>query len=54
MCIFGGNVGRRFEEESTSPVAVVGRIPMETVIDLREDPLEEIAESNWLRLVMTG
>jgi len=44
---FGGNVGRRFEEESTNPVVVVGRIPMETVTEVREDPLEEITESNW-------
>jgi len=42
-----GNVGRRLEEESISPVAVVGRFPMETVTEVREDPLEEIAESSW-------
>ncbi|QCE04081.1 hypothetical protein DEO72_LG8g2114 [Vigna unguiculata] len=35
----------RFEEESTSLVAVVGRIPMETVTEVREDPPEEIAKS---------
>ncbi|QCD87419.1 hypothetical protein DEO72_LG3g1955 [Vigna unguiculata] len=29
-------------------MAVVGRIQMETVTELREDPLEEIAESSWL------
>jgi len=34
-----GSVGRPLEEESTSPVAVVGRIPMETVPEVREDPL---------------
>ncbi|QCD78885.1 hypothetical protein DEO72_LG1g2521 [Vigna unguiculata] len=39
--------GRRFEEESTSLVAMVGRIPMETVTKVRKDPLEEITESNW-------
>ncbi|QCD87508.1 hypothetical protein DEO72_LG3g2044 [Vigna unguiculata] len=44
----GRGVSRCVEEESTSPVAVVGRIPMETMIEVREDPLEEIAESNWL------
>jgi len=43
----GRSVGKRVEEESTSPVAVVGRIPMETVTEVREDPFEEIAESNW-------
>jgi len=44
---FGGSVGRHFEDESTSLVAVVGRILMETVIEVREDPPDEIAESNW-------
>jgi len=43
----GGSVGRRLEEESTSPIVVVGKIPMETVTEVREDPPEEIAESNW-------
>jgi len=43
----GKGVGRRVEEESNSPVTVVGRIPMETVTEVREDPPEEIAESNW-------
>jgi len=28
-------------------VAMVGRIPMETVIEVREDPPEEIVEGNW-------
>ncbi|QCD78931.1 hypothetical protein DEO72_LG1g2567 [Vigna unguiculata] len=41
------SVGRHVEEESTSPMAVVDRIPMETVTEVREDPPEEIAESNW-------
>lgn len=41
------SVGRRVEEESSSPAAVVGRIPMETVTEVREDPPEEMAESNW-------
>jgi len=44
----GRGVCRCVEEESTSPVAVVGRISMETMTEVREDPLEEIAESNWL------
>ncbi|QCD96786.1 hypothetical protein DEO72_LG6g1496 [Vigna unguiculata] len=43
----GRGVGRRVEEESTSLVAVVGRIPMETVTEVREDPPKEIVESNW-------
>ena len=41
------NVGRRPEERSVSPMAVVGRIPMETIIEVREDPPEEIAERSW-------
>jgi len=42
------SIGRHVEEESTSHAAMVGRISMETVTEVREDPLEEIAESNWL------
>ncbi|QCE04196.1 hypothetical protein DEO72_LG8g2229 [Vigna unguiculata] len=34
------NVGRRLEEGSVSPMAVVGRIPMETITEVREDPPE--------------
>jgi len=41
------NVSRCLEEGSVSPVAVVGRIPMEKITEVREDPLEEIAESSW-------
>jgi len=43
----GKCVGRRVEEESTSPVAMVVIIPMETVTEVRENPPEEIAKSNW-------
>jgi len=43
----GRSIGRHVEEESTSPAAMVGRIPMETVTKVREDLQEEIAESNW-------
>jgi len=51
----GRSIGRHVEEESTSPAAMVGRIPMETVTEVREDPLEEIAESNGRpRAVMHG
>jgi len=42
-----GSAGRRLEEESASPMAVVGRIPMDTITEVREDPPEEIAESSW-------
>ena len=41
------NVGRHLEEGSVSPMDVVGRIPMETITEVREDPPEEIAESSW-------
>ena len=44
---FGRSIGRHVEEESTSPAGMMGRIPMETVTEVREDPLEEISESNW-------
>jgi len=43
----GRSIGRHVEEKSTSLTAMVDRIPMETVTEVREDPLEEIAESNW-------
>ncbi|QCD86590.1 hypothetical protein DEO72_LG3g1114 [Vigna unguiculata] len=42
------NVGRRLEEGSVSPTTVLGRIPMETITEVREDPPEEIAKSSWL------
>jgi len=41
------NVGRRPEEGNASPRALVGRIPMETITEVREDPPKEIAESSW-------
>jgi len=40
--------GRHVEEESTSSGGMVGRITMEMVTEVREDPPEELAESNWL------
>jgi len=43
---FGGSIGRHIEEESTSSTGMVGRIPMETVTEVREDPPEELAKSN--------
>jgi len=39
----GRGVGRRVEEESTSLVAVVGRISMKIVTEVREDPPQEKA-----------
>jgi len=38
-----GGVGRQVEDESTSLVTVVGRIPMETVTEVGKDHHEEIA-----------
>jgi len=43
----GRSRGRHVEEESTSFGGMVGRIPMETVTEVREDPPEELVESNW-------
>jgi len=43
----GRSRGRHVEEESSSSGVMVGGIPMETVREVREDPLEELAESNW-------
>jgi len=43
----GRSRGRQVDEESTSSGGMVGGIPMETVREVREDPLEELAESNW-------
>ena len=39
--------GRQLDEEGTSSRGMVGGIPMETVREVREDPPEELAESNW-------
>ncbi|QCD83432.1 hypothetical protein DEO72_LG2g3776 [Vigna unguiculata] len=40
--------GRQFDEEGTSSGGMTSGIPMETVREVREDPPEELAESNWL------
>ncbi|QCE04126.1 hypothetical protein DEO72_LG8g2159 [Vigna unguiculata] len=40
-------IGRQSDEESGNHVVRVGRISMETVTKVREDPPEEIAESSW-------
>ena len=39
--------GRQFDEEGTSSGGMVSGIPMEMVREVREDPPEELAESNW-------
>jgi len=43
----GRSRGRHVEEESTNSRCMVGGIPMKMVREEREDPLEELAESNW-------
>jgi len=43
----GRSVGGRVKEKSSSQTIMAGRIPMETVIEVREDPSKEIVESNW-------
>jgi len=39
--------GRQVDEEGTSCGGMVSGIPMETVREVREDPLEELTESDW-------
>jgi len=39
--------GRQFDEEGTSSEGMTSGIPMETVREVREDPPEELAKSNW-------
>jgi len=43
----GKSRGRQVDEESTSFGGMISGIPMETVREVQEDPLEELAESNW-------
>jgi len=43
----GRSGGRQVDEECTSSRGIVSGIPMETVREVREDPPEELAESNW-------
>jgi len=37
----------RDDNSDREEVGTVGRIPVERVVEIREDPLEELAESNW-------
>jgi len=47
--------GRQFDEEGTSSGVVTSGIPMETVREVREDPLEELAEATgWRKVAMGG
>jgi len=39
--------GRQFDKEGTSYGGMTSGIPMETVREVREDPPEELAESDW-------
>jgi len=39
--------GRQVDEDGTSSGGMVSGIPMETVREVREDPPEELAESDW-------
>ena len=41
------SMGRQFDEEGTSSGGMVSGIPVEMVREVREDPLVELAESNW-------
>jgi len=40
------DIGRQYDKGSGSPLVGTGRIHMETIIEVREDPLQEIAESS--------
>jgi len=42
-----GDGSSRSDSGSGGQTVCVGRIPMETVTEIREDPPEELAESNW-------
>ena len=37
----------RDDNSDREEVSSVGRIPVERVVDIKEDPPEELAESNW-------
>jgi len=41
------SIGRQVDKECTSSGGNVSGIPKETVREVREDPPEELAESNW-------
>jgi len=40
----------RSDNNDREEVGSVGRIPVERVVEIREDPPEELAESNWLAM----
>jgi len=43
----GGNGSRRSTSSERGQLGGEGRIPMEKTTEVREDPLEKLAESNW-------
>jgi len=42
---FGGSESSRANSSDRKEIGNVGRIPMERVVEVREDPLEELAKS---------
>jgi len=43
----GGRGSSQSNSSDMEQLEDVGRIPMETTVEVREDPPEELAESNW-------
>jgi len=43
----GGSGSSRADNSDREEIGNVGRIPMERVVEVREDPPEELAESSW-------
>ena len=43
----GGSGSSRADNSDREEIRNVGRIPMERVVEVWEDPLEELAESSW-------
>jgi len=44
---FGGSGSSRANSSDKEEIGNAERIPMERVVEVREDPPEELAESNW-------
>jgi len=42
-----GSESSRADSSDREEIGNVGRIPMERVVEVREDPPEELAESSW-------
>jgi len=43
----GGSVSSKSDSSDREESGNVGRIPMERIVEVREDPPEELAESSW-------